>query len=127
MSVVVPPYHHINFQNTSTPDFDLDRDVVISEEIALGMETSEIATDKRLKFDKRFKVNIITIIISALLFLMILAWFDFIQTAFFSWLSPSGGGDIVPASVKLWYAFLASIIVIIIVILIFYYFYRDIK
>lgn len=117
-----PAHHAFNFQNTNTPDIDLDRDVIEPEaEALLGIGSTNMSNDKR------FRVNLSTIIISAIIFLMILAWFDFMQTAFFSWLSPETQIGVVPASVKLWYAFLATIIVIIIVTLIYFYFHNHIK
>lgn len=116
-----PPVHNRiirNFQNTDAPDIDFDRDLIgpeVESEIALGMEASEIASDRR------FRVNISTIIISALIFLAILAWFDFIQTTFYLWLVPEAETDPVPSPVKLWYAILITFIVLILVALIFYY------
>ena len=102
-----------NFQNTNGPDIDLDRDA-----IALGMEATELSNDKR------YRVNLSTIIISALIFLAILAWFDFMQGTFYTWLSPQTQTDQVASSVKFWYAVLVTIIVMILVVLI-YYHYRD--
>lgn len=103
-----------NFQNTNSPDIDFDRDIT-SPEIALGMEATELSSDKR------YRVNLSTIIMSALIFLAILAWFDFLQTAFYTWLSPQTQTDQVAASVKLWYAFLVTILVFILVFLIYYH------
>lgn len=118
----IPPIKHRlrmnNFQNTSTPDVNLERDLIapgLEEELVLGMETAEINADKR------FVVNISTILISALLFLMILAWFDFIQTTFFTWLAPQNAEEFVPSSVKLWYALAVTIFVFILIVLIYYY------
>lgn len=79
-------------QNINSPDIDLDRDIInpeIEAEIALGMQATEMSSDKR------FRVNISTILISALIFLAILAWFDFMQTAFFVWLSPDNTQEII--------------------------------
>jgi len=100
-----------NFQSIAGPDINLERDL-IEPEIALGMEVSS---------DRRFSVNISTIIISALLFLMILAWFDFIQTTFYSWLSPQSQIELIPPSVKLWYAILITVFVIMLIMLIYYH------
>jgi hypothetical protein len=105
-------------QNINNPDFDLDRDIINPEfeaEIALGMEASELSSDRK------FIVNISTILISALIFLAILAWFDFIQTAFFVWLSPDNTQEIISPAIKFWYAILATIISLLLVILIYYY------
>lgn len=71
--------------------------------------------------DDRFKVNISTILISALLFLLVLAWFDFIQSTFYAWLSPESLLESVPPAVKLWYAVLITIFILILVYLIYYY------
>lgn len=118
-TVPIKPHPLLNsFQNTSTPDINLERDLIapgLEEELALGMETSEINSDKK------FVVNISTILISALLFLTILAWFDFIQTTVFTWLAPEKEEEFVPSSVKLWYAIGVTIFVSILVILIYYY------
>lgn len=122
MSAVPPPIKHhrslVTLQNTPTPDVNLERDLLppqLEEELALGMETAEINSDKR------FVVNISTILISALLFLMILSWFDFIQTTFFAWLTPESEVELVPSSVKLWYAIGMTIFVSILIVLIYYY------
>lgn len=112
-----------SFQNTNTPDINLERDIIapeLEEEIILGMETA------KLNVDKKYMVNISTIIISALLFLMILAWFDFIQTTFFVWLAPQVEAEFVPPSVKFWYAILITIVVLILVVLIYYYSHKHI-
>ena len=117
-------FSYNSFQITSTPDINLERDIIaptLEEEIVLGMETSEINTEKR------FIVNISTIIISALLFLMILAWFDFMQTTFFIWLAPQTSEELIPSSVKLWYALFITIVVFILITLIYYYSRNHIK
>ena len=105
-------------QNANTPDVDLERDLIepdLQAEVALGMENSELSADRR------FRVNISTILISALIFLSILAWFDFIQTAFYLWLLPQAQTDLIPASVKLWYAIMITIVIIILIILVYYH------
>lgn len=87
-----------NFQNTNSPDVDLDRDVIIGSALL----------DEQVKNNKRFQFNVATIIMSALIFLAILAWFDFMQTTFYSWLAPdSQVGNPSPA-IKLYYALLAT-------------------
>lgn len=106
------------FQNTNTPDINLERDVITPEidaEIPLGMEAAKLSTDKK------FIVNVSTILISALLFLMILAWFDFMQTTFYIWLAPEDTNDFIPSSVKFWYAIFITVFVLILVVLIYYY------
>jgi hypothetical protein len=100
--------HHINtLQNTNAPDFDLDRDV-------MGMGSATLAA-------KKFKINLATIIIAALIFLAILAWFDFIQTTFFNVLYAPSIVDNVPSSVKLWYAIFITIFVVLLIIIVIYY------
>lgn len=117
--------HHGNMQNTNTPDIDLERDLLDSEaEVLLGIEASELTSEKGA--DKRFQVNIATIVISALIFLAILAWFDFIQTTFYSWLVPQIE-DPIPSSVKLWYAIGVTIFIFFIIVLIYYYSRYNIK
>lgn len=122
----VPPPKLLNsFQNTSSPDINLERDLVITEggsEALLGMQVGELEIDE----DTRFRFNIATIIISALIFLAILAWFDFMQTTIYIWLSPQVTDQFVAPSVKLWYAFLITFVVIILVYLIRYYTRRTI-
>lgn len=105
-------YHSL--LSTNAPDFDLDRDIIEPETI-LGIEAGSMAVR-----EKKFKVNISTILISALLFLMILAWFDFMQTTFFSWLSPDTQFD-VASNIKFWYAILITVFILSLVILIYYY------
>lgn len=114
--------HTSHFQNTNGPDIDLERDLIepeLQSETALGMAVGEI--------NNKFKVNISTIIISALLFLMILAWFDFIQTSFYSWIVPNAQFDVIPSSAKLWYAILITFIILFMIILIYYYSQNNLK
>ena len=113
-----------SFQNTNTPDVDLERDIIgpeVDGEIVLGMESTE------LNSDRRFRINISTIMISAFIFLAILAWFDFIQTTFYIWLAPESTVDLIPASIKLWYAIAVTVLVIILIFLIYYYAQDSIK
>lgn len=126
ITTVIPHTHHLlsTLQNTNTPDINLERDIINPElegELALGMEVAEINTDKR------FIINVSTIIISALLFLLILSWFDFMQTAFYTWLAPGSVDELVPPSVKLWYAILLTIFIIMLIVLIYYYSRNHIK
>jgi Na+/H+ antiporter NhaC len=86
------------------------------------MEVGELEIDDKT----RFRFNIATIMISAFIFLAILAWFDFMQTAFYVWLSPEVTDQLVAPSVKLWYAILITFMVIILVYLIHYYTRRTI-
>ena len=122
----VPPPKLLNsFQNTSSPDINLERDLVIigeESEALLGMGVGELEIDENTKF----RFNIATIMISAFIFLAILAWFDFMQTAFYVWLSPEVTDQLVAPSVKLWYAILITFMVIILVYLIHYYTRRTI-
>ena len=107
-----------SLQDANTPDIDLERDIIepeVEAEIALGMEATELSSDKR------FRVNISTILMSALIFLAILAWFDFMQAAFYNWFLPETQTDLVPPSVKLWYAIFTTIIILILIILIYYH------
>lgn len=113
-----------SLQNTNTPDINLERDLIapgIEEELVLGMEAAEINADRR------FVVNISTIVISALLFLMILAWFSFIEAAFYLWLAPDSEDVIVNSSVKLWYAIFVTIVILILIVLIYYHSRNNIK
>jgi len=112
----IPHKFSNSFQNTNSPDINFERDLIGPEsEISLGMEVGE------LEAQKGFIINISTILISALLFLMILAWFDFMQTTFYSWLSPETQDEFVSSAVKLWYALLVTMVVVILVILIYYH------
>ena len=95
-------------QNTNMPDFDLE---VEGEEL-LGMEVATVTG---------LRINMAGIIVSAVVFLAILAWFDFMQTAVFVWLSPDTTQDIIQPPVKLWYAALVTIFVAAIVILVYYH------
>lgn len=104
---------HRNLQNLNTPDIDLERDLIDGETL-LGMQSTEMSADKRSI------VNISTILISALIFLVVLAWFDLIQTAFFDVLVPESS-DPIPAQVKLWYAIFITLFVFILVVLIFHH------
>jgi hypothetical protein len=69
----------------------------------------------------QFKINIATILISALLFLLVLGWFDFIQSTFLSWISPREDVDDVPSIAKLAYALLITIFVLTLIMLVYYY------
>jgi len=128
-------------QQTNTPDINLERDVIpiastnpTISEVILGMENAELEEEKLAKkglgiqasesdefSDDRFKINVSTILISALLFLLVLAWFDFIQSAFYSWLSPEFMFEDIPPAVKLWYAIMATVFILILVYLVYYY------
>lgn len=104
-------------QNTNAPDFDLDRDIIgpeVEEEVLLGMDLAELS-------EKKFQINVATIVMSAIIFLIILAWFDFIQTVFYNYLYPPSIDDAIPSSVKLWYAIMITIFISMMVILIYYY------
>jgi magnesium-transporting ATPase (P-type) len=104
-----------NFQHTNSPDIDLDRDLNFQDEAEtiLGIETTQ------LNQNKKFQINISTIIISALIFLAILAWFDFIQTTFYLWLIPDDQIDGIPSSAKLWYALFITVIIIILIVIVY--------
>lgn len=108
--------HLHTLQNTNTPDINLERDI---DEIALGMEVDQIRKPAKKKSTK-FQINISTIIISALLFLLVLSWFDFMQTTFFAALAPASE-TLVSPEVKFYYALLVTLVVIILCILIYYY------
>ena len=100
-----------SLQHINAPDFDLERDIVPLEEL-YGMEVANMQAKKK---EGKFKINVETIIISALIFLAILAWFDYIQTAFYFWAQPEEQkGEITP-STKFWYAIFITILVIILV------------
>lgn len=116
-NVVISHPHVLNtLQNTNAPDVTFDSDASeIEGAVLLGMETSEIDLERKIK------IEVSTIFISALIFLAILAWFDFMQTTTFVWLSPQTQEDQVSPAVKFWYAILVTIVVIILVILIYYY------
>lgn len=88
-------------------------------EIILGMEAGELD----IEHEHEFKVELSTLIISALIFLGVLAWFDFMQTGLFDWLSPSTQVNEVPSSVKFWYAILVTVVVVVLVILLYYHFH----
>lgn len=110
-----------NMQNTDTPDINLERDLV-PEEVLLGMENTELASD-----NKKFKVNIVTIVISALIFLAILAWFDFAQTTFYVWIYPPSEVANIPSSAKLAYALGITMVILVIIALLIYYFWDSIR
>ena len=84
-----------------------------------GSETAHQSTQGR----KQFRINIATIVISALLFLLVLAWFDFIQGTFLSWISPREDVDDVPTTAKLAYAMLITVFVLTGILLVYYYSY----
>lgn len=107
-------------QNTNTPDINLERDL-IQPEVGLGIQATELSTDIR------FQINLSTILMSALIFLAILAWFDFIQTTFYTWLTPETQEGTTPPSVTLWYALLITGIVMILVVLIYYHSSEHVK
>lgn len=100
-----------SLQDVNTPDFETG----VESDITLGMENSLLTT-------KRFTVSIPSVAISAFIFLLILAWFDFMQSAFYDWSDPQSQEGLVSSSSKLWYAILVSIVVIILILLIKYYY-----
>lgn len=129
MSVITGIHHaHLNpvrFQNTSTPDINLERDIISLDENLLGMaavknlESEQINGNKKLQ--SKFRINVATILVSALIFLSILAWFDFIQTTIYAYLDPDTTIDTVPSYVKLWYAIFITFLVVILIALIYIY------
>lgn len=106
-----------NLQDIDTPDFDLDRDLIgpEQEEVILGMKTGKISSKKK------YSINLATILVSALAFIAILAWFDFIQTTFYNFILPPDKQDPVASQARLWYALFISIIIFILVYLIYYH------
>ena len=111
------PQSSINFQDTNAPDFNLERDVseTLNPEVILGMEAGQMTSTSK------FQINLSTIIISAIIFLATLAWFDFIQSSFYSWIDPDTQIGVISPSSKLWYSILITFIVLALVILIYYY------
>ena len=104
---------------THVPDFDsaFDSALGVSEienEIALGTETSIMSSSGS-------NINVIAILISALIFLAILSWFDFIQVAFYSYMNPEIMKEELPASTKFWLAVLITFLVGMMIILIYYH------
>lgn len=99
-------------QDTLTPDINVERDVV---EIALGADVAEKSTSTQ----NRFQVNLATIFLSALIFIAILTWIDFIQAAFFLW--STGLSDAVPPPVKFWYSIFITLFTLVICYFIYYY------
>lgn len=116
--MTTPPIHSPRvfktLQNVNAPDFNLDAGQALEAETVLGMETSTLSSGKQ------FRIDIYTIIISALVFLWILAWFDFLQTTIFDWLSPSNDDNLIPPSTKFWYAIIVTFLVFTIIYLIYY-------
>lgn len=144
------PHHLSSMLNINSPDIDLERDIIVlgmeegelmnemeeqntgSENLnSNGISTQKNTTkskggtvDQRKKRKAGFHVNIATIIISGLLFLFILAWFDFIQSAFYAWCNPDldvANFSSVPLTTKFWYALIATVLIFAIIALILYY------
>lgn len=115
---------HRNFQDLDSPDINLERDIIpeISEVGLLGYE-NEYNTTLSIP---GFRINFFTIIISALIFLVILAWFDFIQSAFYSVLFSDSDYefDLIPPNYKFLYALLITGLVLLIILLIYYYHHK---
>lgn len=109
--------NYSTLQSQLTPDFNLQRDIIpLTAGEAYG---SQISNDDLNKKQNQFMINIETIIISAIIFLAIFAWFDYIQTAFLFWLQPDlvNSEAITPAS-KYWYALFITVFVIFLVYLV---------
>lgn len=118
MNSVIHHSQAVNFQHTNAPDVRFEHGIFEDNpdaDILLGMETTEVSKDTK------FGINISTILISAVLFLVVLAWFDFMQSAFVSWMSPESEVDAIPSQVKLAYAIGITIFVAMIVILYYYH------
>lgn len=114
MSRIFHPYHGQNLQNISSPEMNIDRDVVPDVEI-LGMANSE---------PKKFYIDISMIVISGLLFLWLLAIFDLLQTAFYQTLNPlipRENYSVVPLSTKFWYLVLTTIIIFAVIVIIVFF------
>ena len=121
--------HHNRFINTNSPDINLDRDLIPERNMInpprLAIENSEIIGMENSNLNREgyfvgesFKVSLATIIISGLVFLAILAWFDFIQSAFFIMINSQTQLD-QPVQSKFWYAIFCTIIVVALVYAVF--------
>lgn len=87
-----------HFQDVNAPDIDLDRDVL----------QFAGANESNLRHERgKFGINLATMIVSAVVFLAILAWFDLFQTSVFLSFLPHLDID-VPAHVKFWYAVIVT-------------------
>jgi ABC-type multidrug transport system permease subunit len=103
---------------THTPDFDIINEIPVQTEAEalLGMENTLLSGQK-------LSVNIPGILISALIFLVILAWFEFVQTAFYSYMNPEIISQEIPAATKFWTAILFTFLVAMLLSLVYYYCY----
>lgn len=128
MSANLTPAHHLassinNFQNTSGPDIDLDRTINYSAVVGAALTNEEELQQKRAgpKKGREFTINVSIIIMSTVVFLAILAWFDFMQTTFYTWLQPETQVDFPTPANKLYYALLSTGVVIVICCLVVLY------
>ena len=72
-------------------------------EIFVGMGSVEVSNMRK------YTLTIAMVIISAILFLVVLAWFDFAQTVYFTAVSPQTPYTGVPSNVKLGYAVIITV------------------
>lgn len=100
---------------TNVPDFDagIDAAGIEAEEIALGAEAASLSSKKH--------IHIIPIIVSAFVFLIILSWFDFIQTTFYEYMDQQKMKEEISSVVKFWTAVMLTFIIGIMLLLIYYY------
>lgn len=110
---------------TNTPDINLERDIILPTTISSETEavvgggvttTTAVASAK-----EQFKVNVTTILISALLFLMVLSWFAYLQAVFYSWTNPDKVVDNIPPTAQFWYATFSTVLILCLVYAIYYF------
>jgi hypothetical protein len=112
-----------------SPDFDYDADAAdlqattTADLLSLGNVRREQPMESKNKSSVFFSTSI-TIILSSLIFLIVIAWFDFIQTAFFQVIDPgSTAEEDAPAWLKFWYALFSSVYIGVLIILCYIYGY----
>jgi hypothetical protein len=103
--MAIPNAGHLHslFRANSPSDAPEDlSDLAVAEEAAvLGVETTQTYG---------FRINYKSLVITGIVFMLIVAWFDFVQTAFYFWYRPNiDPTDIGPAGV-FWFCLFATIL-----------------
>lgn len=104
---------------TNTPDINLERDIIFPAETAAVAGGGATTTVTAMR--EQFKVNVTTILISALLFLMVLSWFAYLQAVFYSWTNPDKVVDNIPPTAQFWYATFSTVLILCLVYAIYYF------
>ena len=107
----IPPAIPANIHSMASGNLEMDLTQPEGALLALGASQNA----------QKFRINLDTIILSGLVFITLIAWYDFLQTAFIGSFGSGGGFDRSTAPGKFWYAIFVTFFNFIIIGLIYYH------